>query len=221
MRSEIVIGFAEEFFGDGLDDRVSEVFGELKKKLSQTHQVKLVSLPMSKYNLSVYYILQTVEAAANLERFDSVRYGQQDEGSEMFFGGRSSYMGDETKRRIMLGTYTSSSGYYDAYYNKACQVRELISKDFEKAFRDIDVLIMPASPYPAFEIGENSADPMSMYLADIMTVSQPISKLPALVVPGSMVKSDDAQLPVGIQLVGAQGNEETLYKLGKGIVCLS
>ncbi len=213
---KIKIGFPKEFLGDGLEPAVSEIFTDLRNNLSTEFEIVDVDLPLTKYNLSVYYILQTVEAAANLERFDTVRYGQQ-KGQEMYFDGRSQ-LGDEAKRRVMLGTYASSSGYYDAYYNKACQVRELIRRDYENAFENVDLLIMPASPFPAFKIGEkNNSDPMSMYLADIMTVSQPISKLPGLVVPGGFIENEDSKLPVGIQIVGAEGSEIDLYKIAKKI----
>jgi aspartyl-tRNA(Asn)/glutamyl-tRNA(Gln) amidotransferase subunit A len=217
------IGLPKEYFAEGLAPQVRAKFEQLVDQLKENHEVVEVSLKLSPHTLSVYYILQTVEAAANLERFDGVRYGKQadlDSPQEMFYKPRGEFLGNESKRRIMLGTYTSSAGYYDAYYNKACQVRELIRQDFLQAFEQVDVLIMPASPFPAFKIGENTSDPMAMYLADIMTVSHPIARVPGLVIPIGFVDWDNTSLPVGAQLVGPEQSEETLYELGKIIESL-
>lgn len=213
---KFVVGVPKEFLGDGLDEDVKQVFDALIETHGDAIEFKEVELPMSKYTLAVYYILQTVEAAANLERFDTVRYGNAVENGEMFFDGRDQF-GDEAKRRIMLGTYTSSAGYYDAYYNKACQVRELIRKDLNETLESVDALIMPASPFPAFKIGENSNDPMAMYLADIMTVTHPITRVPGLVIPGGTVHKDSKDLPVGIQIVGKEHSEDTLYALAEAL----
>jgi aspartyl-tRNA(Asn)/glutamyl-tRNA(Gln) amidotransferase subunit A len=210
-----VIGIPVDYFGEGLSPEVKAEFDRAVKKLAVEFEVREVRLETTKHTLSVYYILQTVEAAANLERFDGVRYGKQAASGGLFFGSRESYFGDEAKRRIMLGTYTSSAGYYDAYYNKACQVRELIRRDFEKVFEEVDVLIMPASPFPAFKIGENSSDPMAMYLADIMTVSHPIAKIPGLAVPLGLVDFEGSKLPVGAQLVSKEYNESTLFEVAQ------
>jgi aspartyl-tRNA(Asn)/glutamyl-tRNA(Gln) amidotransferase subunit A len=212
---KLSIGIPSEYFGAGLDPKIKVSFDKAIDKLKLTHEVKPIQLTTTKYALSVYYILQTVEASANLERFDGVRYGKQLPGGELFTASRDSYFGDESKRRIMLGTYTSSAGYYDAYYNKACQVRELIRRDFARAFEEVDVLLMPASPFPAFKIGENSNDPMAMYLADIMTVSHPIAKIPGLVIPLETIDFDGIKLPVGAQLVSKEFGENSLFEIAK------
>ncbi|GAB4144242.1 MAG: Asp-tRNA(Asn)/Glu-tRNA(Gln) amidotransferase subunit GatA [Patescibacteria group bacterium] len=218
-QKKITIGFPAEYFAEGLSPETRAKFADLYSKLSEKYEVKEVSLPLTKYTLSVYYILQTVEAAANMERYDGVRFGKQSDSidKELFFSERGEYLGDEAKRRIMLGTYTSSAGYYDAYYNKACQVRELIRQDFLKAFEEVDVLITAVSPFPAFKIGSKNDDPMAMYLADIMTVTQPPSRLPALSVPIGNVNFEGSNLPVGAQLIGPEMSELTLYKLASQI----
>ncbi len=202
-----ILGVPKQFFGNGVDDEVQQTIKKTVDTFSKTHTILEVDLPSTSQVLSVYYILQTVEAAANLERFDGVRYGKQSTGS-LFYGSRADNLGHEVQKRIMLGTYTSSAGYYDAYYNKACQVREIIRREYEVVFENVDALFMPVSPFPAFKIGENTANDMSMYLADIMTVSHPISRLPALVVPllGS-------KLPIGLQIVGKEFNDKLLFEL--------
>jgi aspartyl-tRNA(Asn)/glutamyl-tRNA(Gln) amidotransferase subunit A len=210
-----VIGIPTNYFGEGLSPEVATAFSKTIEKLKNIFEVKEVELETTEYALSVYYILQTVEASANLERFDGVRYGKQAIGSQLFSGSRDLYFGDESKRRIMLGTYTSSAGYYDAYYNKACQVRELIRRDFERVFEEVDVLLMPASPFPAFKIGQNSNDPMAMYLADIMTVSHPIAKIPGLVIPLGNVSYEGVDLPIGAQLVSKEFGEKVLFEVGR------
>lgn len=218
-KNTVKIGIPKEFFGDGLNPKVKKIFDSVIEKNKDSIDFVEVDIQMSEYSLGVYYILQTVEAAANLERFDTVRYGNTIDhaNKEMFFDGRTLF-GDEAKRRIMLGTYTSSAGYYDAYYNKACQVRERIRQDLNSTLEKVDALLMPASPFPAFKIGENSSDPMSMYLADIMTVTHPITRVPALVIPGGVVEEDGKKLPVGIQLVGPEHSENILYDIASQII---
>lgn len=213
-----VIGIPINYFGDGLSVEVRDMFESTIQKLKEKYDVKEISMETTEYALSVYYILQTVEASANLERYDGVRYGKQAANSPLFSGSRDAYLGDESKRRIMLGTYTSSAGYYDAYYNKACQVRELIRRDFERVFKEVDVLLMPASPFPAFKIGENSNDPMAMYLADIMTVSHPIAKIPGLMVPLGNIVYEGSDLPVGAQLVSKEFGEKVLFEVGAELI---
>jgi len=223
-KSSVTIGIPKELFGEGLAPEVRAAFEQLISELRLKHEVKEVSLKLSPEVLSVYYILQTVEASANLERYDGIRFASQhkddqvvEDSAGMYFEARSKGFGDETKRRIMLGTYTSSAGYYDAYYNKACAVRELMRREYAEVFKEVDVLLMPASPTPAFKIGENSEDPMAMYLADIMTVSHPIVRVPGLVVPFTTVNFEGANLPVGAQLVGPELSENTLFELGKEV----
>jgi aspartyl-tRNA(Asn)/glutamyl-tRNA(Gln) amidotransferase subunit A len=214
---KLTIGIPSQYFGEGLDPQIKAVFDKAIDKLKTSYEVKPIELNMTKHALSVYYILQTVEASANLERYDGVRYGKQKAGSELFTGSRDAYFGEESKRRIMLGTYTSSAGYYDAYYNKACQVRELIRQDFARSFEEVDALLMPASPFPAFKIGENSSDPMAMYLADIMTVSHPIAKIPGLAIPLEMIEFEGVKLPVGAQLVSKEFGEDTLFEIARAM----
>ena len=209
------IGIPKEYFAEGLSSETKEKLDELIVELSKKFEIQEISLPRTKYSLSVYYILQFVESTANLERFDGIRFGTQlTDRTDLFFGEREQFFGPEVKRRIMLGTYTSSAGYYDAYYNKACQVREILRQDFLKAFESVDVLLMPTSPSPAFKIGSKDNDPLAMYLADIMTITQPPSRLPSLVVPVGLADFEGASLPVGVQLVGKEQSEDILYRLG-------
>jgi aspartyl-tRNA(Asn)/glutamyl-tRNA(Gln) amidotransferase subunit A len=218
--SAIKIGLPREYFSEGLGLEVSIKIGELVDRLSKKYEIIELNLPSTKYALSVYYILQTVEAAANMERYDGVRFAPSsstEESLDPFFGPREKYLGEEVKRRIMLGTYTSSAGYYDAYYNKANQVKELIRQEFLKAFEQVDILITPTAPTPAFKIGDKNDDHMAMYLADIMTITQPPSKLPVLVVPLGETTFEGSQLPVGVQLIGSEFSEDKLFRLGRVI----
>ncbi len=210
-----VIGIPQEYFSEGLSQETKEKLDQVIVELSKSFEIKELSLPLTKYSLSVYYILQFVESTANLERFDGIRFGAQlPDRTDLYFGERGEYFGPEVKRRIMLGTYTSSAGYYDAYYNKACQVRELLRQDFLKAFQSADVLLMPTSPFPAFKIGSKDDDPLAMYLADIMTISQPPARLPCLVVPVGAGTFEGVELPIGVQLVGPELSEDMLYRVG-------
>ena len=207
------IGIAKEFL-ENLNPEVKEAFDELINKVKNSYDLVEIELPHTKYILPVYYILQTVEASSNLERFDQVRFARSVEileSKDLYYKARETELGDETKRRIMLGTYTSSAGYYDAYYNQACKVRKIIQDEYQLAFTKIDALIMPACPFPAWDIGGKTDDPMAMYTADIMTVSQPIAKLPALVVPLAMSNN----LPVGLQIVAKENNDINLLAIAK------
>ncbi len=175
-------------------------------------------MPHTKYALPTYYLIATAEASSNLARYDGVQYGFRTKDYEnlidMYKKTRSYGFGQEVKRRIMLGTYALSSGYYDAYYLKAQKVRTLIIEDFKKAFEEVDLLITPASPTTAFRIGEKIEDPLSMYLSDILTIPINLAGLPGLVVPGG---KDRDGLPVGIQIIGSHFREDLLYKVGKFI----
>lgn len=213
--SKPTIGICSEFMSN-LDDSVESKFTTLIDKLKQSYEIKSINLPHTKYILPVYYILQTVEAASNLERFDQIRYAQTQpiaNADDLFFKAREAEFGEEVKRRIMLGTYTSSAGYYDAYYNQACKVRKIIQDEYAQAFKEVDVMIMPACPFPAWDIGGKTQDPMAMYTADIMTVSQPIAKLPAI----SMPLSSKEELPIGLQIVGAEGKDMELLTIAKAL----
>ncbi len=200
------IGIPREYFVEGIDHEVERIVlaaGEIFKKGG----VELVdiSLPHTKYAVSVYYIVQPAEVSSNLGRYDGVRYGK---GRDVF--------GDEAKRRIMLGTYVLSSGYYDAYYLKAMKVRSKIIEDFEKAFdstaRGVDAILAPVSPTPPFKIGEKVGDPLKMYLADVYTVAANLAGVPGLSIPGGFTKSG---LPVGFQLLGPRFSEDILFDLGE------
>jgi aspartyl-tRNA(Asn)/glutamyl-tRNA(Gln) amidotransferase subunit A len=215
QKTKIRVGVCSEFL-NGLAPQIKETFDKEILEIKQNSLLELVeiSLPLTKFILPVYYILQTVEASSNLERFDQVRFAKNVEilsSADLYFKAREDKLGEEVKRRIMLGTYTSSAGYYDAYYNQACKVRKLIQDEYAKAFENIDVMVMPASPFEAFEIGGKTQDPMAMYTADIMTVSQPIARLPALVLPFGKV----GVLPVGLQLVASEKNDYKLLEVAK------
>jgi aspartyl-tRNA(Asn)/glutamyl-tRNA(Gln) amidotransferase subunit A len=209
------IGVPRALFGEGLDADVRksvEQSIENYKKLGA--EIVDVELPHAKYGIAVYYIIATAEASSNLARFDGVRYGFRADGShnlrENYFKSREEGFGAEVKRRIMLGTYVLSSGYYDAYYSKAQKVRNLIRQDYINAFANCDAILTPTSPSTAFKIGDKSDDPLAMYLNDIYTVSANLAAVPAISVPCGL--SDDG-LPIGFQLVGKHWSENTLLNM--------
>jgi len=209
------IGVPRALFGEGLDDEVRHaVERSIDNFRSLGAEIVDVELPYAKYGIAVYYIIATAEASSNLARFDGVRYGFRAEGShslrEMYMRTREEGFGAEVKRRIMLGTYVLSSGYYDAYYSKAQKVRALVKADYEKAFANCDAILTPTSPTTAFKLGERSDDPLAMYLSDIYTVSANLAGVPALSVPCGL--SSDG-LPIGTQLVGNFWSEATLLNL--------
>ena len=176
-------------------------------------EVKEISLPHTDYAIATYYILATSEASSNLARYDGVKYGyrakEHEDLLDMYKRTRSEGFGPEVKRRIMLGTYALSSGYYDAYYKKGQQVRTLIKSDFDTAFKDVDIIITPTAPTPAFKLGEKTADPLQMYLSDIFTISVNLAGIPGLSLPCGMTKND---LPVGLQILGRHFDEETVLR---------
>jgi aspartyl-tRNA(Asn)/glutamyl-tRNA(Gln) amidotransferase subunit A len=209
------IGVPRALFGEGLDADVRksvEQSIENYKKLGA--EIVDVELPHAKYGIAVYYIIATAEASSNLARFDGVRYGFRAEGShnlrENYFKSREEGFGAEVKRRIMLGTYVLSSGYYDAYYSKAQKVRNLIRQDYINAFAECDAILTPTSPSTAFKIGDKSDDPLAMYLNDIYTVSANLAAVPAISVPCGL---SDEGLPIGFQLVGKHWSENTLLNM--------
>jgi len=215
--TKLRIGVPKEYFADGLDKEVEKAIKDainLYQELGA--EIIEISLPMSEYALACYYIIAPAEASANLARFDGLRYGKtiKDEEAEklidIYLKNRTNGFGKEVKKRIMLGTYTLSSGYYDAYYKKALKVRTLIKQDFEKAFEKVDVILGPTSPCLPFKIGEKSDDPMSMYLADIYTVSVNLAGLPAISIPCGKSESG---LPIGMHLIGAPFEEEKLLSI--------
>lgn len=213
--SGIKLGIPAEFFSDSLDPSIAKVIEsalEIFRGLGIT--TVPVSLPHIGYSLASYYIIAPAEASSNLARYDGTRYGYREPGSKdivsMCRASRRHGFGAETKRRIMLGTYTLSAGYYDAYYLKAQKIRTLIRRDFEKAFEQCSVIAAPTAPGTAFKIGENMDDPLKMYLADIFTVSLNLAGLPGLVIPCGSSEG----LPVGLQLLGRAFGEETLLSIG-------
>jgi aspartyl-tRNA(Asn)/glutamyl-tRNA(Gln) amidotransferase subunit A len=209
------IGVPRELFGAGLDDEVrGAVEAAIENYRSMGVEVVDVELPHAKYGIAVYYIIATAEASSNLARFDGVRYGFRAENAHelraMYKKTREEGFGPEVKRRIMLGTYVLSSGYYDAYYAKAQKVRTLLRQDYKTAFAECDAIIMPTSPTTAFKIGEKSDDPLAMYLNDIYTVSANLAGVPGISVPCA-VSSEG--LPIGLQLIGDYWSESALLNL--------
>jgi aspartyl-tRNA(Asn)/glutamyl-tRNA(Gln) amidotransferase subunit A len=179
------IGIPKEFYIDGIDPIIRTAMEDLQSKLKALgHTLVDVSIPLSKYAISVYYMTMPVEVAANLERIDGVRYAwQQEKYSDLYFEHRNNYFGDEAKRRIMLGSYISSAGYYDAYYNQAQKVRELARRDFMEVFKEVDVLLTPTTPEFPFKVGEKTSDPLKMYLSDVFTCGINPVRIPGLAVP--------------------------------------
>ena len=209
------IGVPRALFGEGLDEEVrNSVEQAIENYKSLGAEIVDIELPHAKYGIAVYYIIATAEASSNLARFDGVRYGFRAEGShnlrETYYKTREEGFGAEVKRRIMLGTYVLSSGYYDAYYSKAQKVRTLLRQDYQNAFTKCDAILTPTSPSTAFKIGEKSDDPLAMYLSDIYTVSANLAGVPAVSVPCGL---SDNQLPIGVQLIGKNWSEDLLLNL--------
>ena len=207
------IAVPKEYLGEGVDPNVRQsVLNALQELEKLGASWEEVSLPHSKYAVATYYLLASSEASANLARFDGVRYGVRAEAEnllDMYKETRSKGFGDEVKRRIMLGTYALSSGYYDAYYKKAQRVRTLIKQDFENVFEKFDVVIGPTTPTPAFKIGEKISDPLTMYANDILTIPMNLAGVPAISVPCGLVNG----LPVGLQIIGKAFDEATIYRV--------
>ena len=213
------VGVPPEYFGDGLDPEVrAAVEGAIALLKEQGCTVKPVSLPHTRYAVPAYYLLATAEASSNLARFDGVRYGYRSPDattlSAMYRNSRDEGFGAEVKRRILLGTYALSSGYYDAYYRKAQQVRTLLAQDFLKAFTEVDVIVTPTAPTPAFKIGEKTDDPVAMYLADIYTVTANLAGICGLSVPAGVSKEG---LPIGVQILGRHFGEGTVLQVGQAV----
>jgi len=209
------IGIAKEWLGAGLDPEVAAAFAGAKSALEKLGvSFREISLPLQDYALPIYYLVAPAEASSNLARFDGVKYGLRVEGAnivEMCKKTRSAGFGPEPKRRIILGTYVLSAGYYDAYYLKALRARTRLRQDYLGALRDCDALLSPATPTPAFRIGEKTDDPLQMYLSDIYTVSVNLAGLPGLVIPCGHSK---AGLPIGMQLIGRAFDDATLLRIG-------
>jgi aspartyl-tRNA(Asn)/glutamyl-tRNA(Gln) amidotransferase subunit A len=209
------LGVAKEYFGDGLDDEVRQAVERAIDKLKGLGcEIVPVSLPHTPYAIPTYYVIATAEASANLARYDGVRYGHRARGaktlSEMYRRTRDEGFGAEVKRRIMLGTYALSAGYYDAYYLKAQKVRTLLTRDFDEAFRKVDAIVTPTSPTAAFRLGEKSNDPLAMYLADIYTVTADLAGIPGISVPCGETKE---KLPIGLQILGKHFDEAGILRV--------
>ncbi len=217
LRSDVqglTIGIPKEYFIEGMDPEVERSVRDAVKTLEGLGaRVTDVSLPHTGYAVAVYYILATSEASSNLARYDGVKYGFRIEGArdlmDLYVKSRSQGFGAEVKRRIMLGTYALSAGYYDSYYKKGQQVRTLIKRDFDEAFRQVDVIVTPTAPTAAFKIGEKSADPLQMYLSDIFTISVNLAGIPGISIPCGFTKSD---LPVGLQILGRHFDEAAVLR---------
>ncbi|HRY91153.1 MAG TPA: Asp-tRNA(Asn)/Glu-tRNA(Gln) amidotransferase subunit GatA [Candidatus Gracilibacteria bacterium] len=221
--SGLKIGVPKEYYGEGIDPAVEAVVRSALKeyeKLGAT--IHDVSLPFTKYAVAVYYVAMPAELSANLARFDGIRYGSKpkEEAKDLvdyYYQARSEGFGDEIKRRIMIGTYVLSAGYYDAYYKKAQRVRTLICRDFDEAFKGVDVMLTPVSPFPAWKVGEKIDDPLKMYLADALTIPSSCAGVPALSIPCGFVDNKDtgaAKLPVGMQIIAPQFREDLLLRVG-------
>ena len=210
------VGVPIEYMEDGLSEAARSVVQDAIKTLrAKDVQVVDVSLPMTEFGIAAYYVLVTAEASSNLARFDGVRYGYRapaESLQELYEQSRTQGFGEEVKRRIMLGTYVLSSGYYDEYYGKAQRVRRLIQEDFQRAFEDVDVLLTPTTPSSAFQFGEKLDDPLQMYLTDVYTVSANLAGIPAVSIPAPV---RDGGLPLGIQLMAPAFEERRLYDMGK------
>lgn len=208
------IALPKEYLGEGIDPKIKETVLAAAKHFEKLGAIiEEVSLPYSKYGVAVYYIIASSEASSNLQRFDGIRYGFRATDAksleDIYVNTRSQGFGDEVKRRIMLGTFSLSSGYYDAYFKKAGQVRTLIIQDFEKVFADYDLILGPTAPTAAFELDTLNHDPVAMYLADILTIPVNLAGLPAISIPAGFADG----LPVGLQLIGPKYSEEVIYQV--------
>lgn len=217
-----IIGVPEDFLHRGVSEEVMKVFRSTLESLrGQGYEIVPIALPNAALALACYYILMPAEASTNLARFDGVRYGAYQAGETLFEDyarTRGAGFGPEVKRRIILGTYVLSAGYYDAYYRQAVKVQSLIRRDFEQAFRQVSVIALPTAPTTAFRLGEKTADPLQMYLEDIFTVPANLAGLPALSVP---VGTDSAGLPIGLQLMAPHFAEDSLFALGRTLSATS
>lgn len=215
----LTIGVIDEFMGDGVSDSVKAAVQQTIDRLEAAgHTIRRVSLPSVKYALAVYYIVVPAEVSSNLARYDGIKYGVRAEAaqnlSDVYEKSRSEGFMDENKRRILIGNYVLSSGYYDAYYHKAQAVRTLIINEFNTVFEDCDLLVGPVAPTPAFKLGANTHDPLSMYLADIMTVPPSLAGLPAISVPAG---TTDDGLPVGLQIIGRMKADADVLALARQV----
>ncbi len=215
-----VIGVPRHFLGgEGIDPEVLKAFDVSMESFKDLgYEIEEINLPNIAYSIAAYYIIVPAEVSSNMARYDGMRFGLHldgKDGIDDYFETRRAGLGREVIRRILLGTYVLSSGYYDAYYNRANAVRKMITADFEKAFKEVDVIATPTTPGPAFKIGEKTNDPLTMYLEDIFTVTANLTGMPAISVPCGFVKREGKDLPLGLQLTARHGGEKTLFEAGK------
>jgi aspartyl-tRNA(Asn)/glutamyl-tRNA(Gln) amidotransferase subunit A len=214
------IGMPRQYFGKGIDEEIKNAVLEVSRIFKEKGaNIIDIDLPHTEYAVATYYIIGSSEASSNLQRFDGIKYGLREPASgllDIYKKTRQAGFGAESKRRIFLGTYSLSSGYYDAYYVRALKVRTLIKKDFDEAFKKVDVILTPTSPTTAFKMGEKVTDPLSMYLSDIYTISANLAGLPAVSFPCGFSKSN---LPIGSQLIAKEFDEETLIRAGFSYQC--
>ena len=211
-----VLGVPEEVFGLGIEEAVKENFWSFLEKIKKNFIIKKISLPSLNYSLACYYLIMTAEVSSNLARYDGIRYGLSSKDTNLldrYFNSRKEGFGQEVKRRILLGTFVLSHGYYEAYYLKALKIRRYIFEDFQKAFKEVDLILMPTSPTLPFKIGEKTRDPLSMYLSDVFTVSVNLAYLPAL----SFNIGFKNNLPIGAQVIGNLFEEEVIFKFLKNL----
>jgi len=214
------IGLPKEYFAEGVEDETKKIVMDRVKMYEKAGcKIKEVSLPSTKYAVAVYYIIMPAELSANLERFDGIRYGKKPKKDpknliDQYFQARGEGFGDEIKRRIMIGTYALSAGYYDAYYKKAQRVRTVIIREFDEIFKEVDVLMSPVSPFPAWKVNEMIDDPLAMYLADALTIPPSIAGLAAMSCPAGMLKNG---LPVGLQIIAPQFEEGRILQFASAI----
>ncbi|MCP6720213.1 MAG: Asp-tRNA(Asn)/Glu-tRNA(Gln) amidotransferase subunit GatA [Patescibacteria group bacterium] len=216
------IGVPKEYFIDGLDPMVEvAIRGVINKLETLKLEFKEISLPHTKYTTSCYYIIMPAELSTNLARFDGIRYGTRNEGREiknlidLYKSNRGEGFGEEARRRILLGAFVLSAGYYEAYYAKAQKVRRLVARDFDEAFKDVDVILTPSTPTPAFKIGEKVNDPIAMYLSDVFTGSVNLAGLPAISIPVKKYELSDGELPISFQLIGRHFREADILGIGQ------
>ena len=211
---KLKVGVPREFFAEGLDPEVEQAVRAAIDELENLGgEIREISLPTTDYAVAIYYLIATAEASSNLARYDGVKYGlrtkQAKDLLDMYLKTRQEGFGPEVKRRIMLGTYALSAGYYDAYYGKAQAARTMTKRDFDEAFKEVDLIVTPVTPTPAFKLGEKSEDPLQMYLSDIFTISVNLAGVPAISIPCGFSK---AGLPIGLQIIGRPFEEDTLLR---------
>jgi aspartyl-tRNA(Asn)/glutamyl-tRNA(Gln) amidotransferase subunit A len=213
LHTSFKIGLPKEYLSYDLEPEITRFLEKTMEILKKKHTLVEISLPHTKYAVATYYIIAPAEASSNLARYDGVKYGFRAEAKnliEMYKKSRGLGFGKEVKRRIMLGTYALSAGYYDAYYLKASKVRTLIKEDFERAFKEVDLILTPTSPTPPFKLGEKISDPLQMYLSDIFTIPVNLAGLPALSLPAGLTENN---LPIGVQIIGPQFKDELVLAL--------